>query len=415
MGVARVRPLVSLYVLVFVGVVALFGASPVASSVSREPAHAPTMDATDKTAIPRDTRLTTVAFVNASRGYGVFTVIGNETCSDRVGRTTNGGISFSRPVIAVSWPCSKPAPVSSLRFDDDGDGFLYGPRLFISHDNGTAWSQSRQQGEVMSIDAIGTSIWMLETTHLVASNTPADSTVSLRLLSSINGGRTWSVVPTPRAADVRPANGEGQGWLVRVSQTSAYVASSPAQRGGVPGHATPLWFTSNSGHSWSKRSIPCASFSTNVALAAAPNGTLVDACAGEPGAGNQIKETLRSTNEGRTWQVQSTCHFSAADGLRCTPGSQFSGYLGAIDAPSKNTVYLVGDRSSLMVSHNGGTTWKAVPPGLGGDAGGTSQVLFFSPTIGVVLGDNERDNELPTLWSTSDGGRHWTAREPQYN
>jgi photosystem II stability/assembly factor-like uncharacterized protein len=109
------------------------------------------------------------------------------------------------------------------------------------------------------------------------------------------------------------------------------------------------------------------------------------------------------------------CHFSSTNALRCTAGSQFSGYLGEIDAVSSSTVYLVGERSSLMVSRDGGITWTVVPPSLGGDAGGTFEVIFFSSSAGIVLGDNDLDNERPTLWSTTDSGAHWTVREPQYN
>ncbi len=339
------------------------------------------------------------------------------TCSDRVGLTINSGASFSIPVFVVTWPCAQSAPASALAFDDHGDGFLYGPELFITHDNGVTWSQSHQRGTVLSVEALGNSIWMLETSHSAPFSASSNSTVALRLLSSANGGRTWSVLPTPQSAEVRPANAEGSGWLVRINQTSAYLASSSGASDGTPTptHTTPLWFTTDSGATWSSRTIPCGGFYTNVALSAAPDGTIFDVCAGEPSAGNQLKETLRSTNEGRSWQVRSMCHFSTTNVLHCTPGSQFSGYLGEIDAVSSSTVYLVGGRSSLMVSRNGGTTWMVVPPGLGGDAGGTGQVIFFSPSNGIVLGDGEFENNRPTLWSTTDGGAHWTTREPHYN
>jgi photosystem II stability/assembly factor-like uncharacterized protein len=331
-----------------------------------------------------------------------------------VGLTNNSGATFSTPVNVVSWPCSAAAPANALAFDDHGDGFFYGPSLYVTHDNGAAWSQSRQPGEVLSVETLGDSIWMLETAHPVSPSASTNSKVGLLLLSSTNGGRTWSVVPTPKGAHVQPANAAGSGWLLRVNQTSAYLAASPAQRSGVPGHSTPLWVTSNSGESWSSRTIPCASFNANMALSVAPNGTIFDVCAGEPSAGNQLKETVRSTDEGRTWQIRSMCHFSPSNALHCTPGSQFSGYLGEIDAISRNVLYLVGGRSSLMISRNAGTTWTVDPPRLGGDAGGTSQVTFFNASSGIVLGDNDQNNERPTLWSTTDGGTHWTARVPQF-
>jgi hypothetical protein len=384
-------------------------------SASTDATRSPNSTMASRSAIPLNTRLTTVAFLNTLRGYGVFNVLGSVACSDRVGLTTNGGATFSPPVSVVSWPCAHDAPASALAFDDHGDGFFYGPKLFITHNNGATWSTSSQHGAVLSVEALGNSIWMLETTHAVSPSSSSNSKVALRLLSSTNGGRTWSELPTPRGAEVRRANAGGSGWLVRTSQTSAYLASSPANHLGVPQGSTPLWFTANAGNTWSSRTIPCAGFYPDMALSVAPDGTLFDVCAGEPSAGNQLKETLRSTNMGRTWTVRSKCHMSSANALRCTPGSQFSGYLGEIDAVSSRTVYLVGERSSLMVSRNGGISWTVVPPRLGGDAGGTVQAIFFTPSTGIVLGDNDRDNELPTLWSTTNSGAHWSVRKPQFS
>jgi photosystem II stability/assembly factor-like uncharacterized protein len=112
----------------------------------------------------------------------------------------------------------------------------------------------------------------------------------------------------------------------------------------------------------------------------------------------------------------SSCHFSSSNLLHCTPGSQSSGYLGEIDAVSNKTIYLVGDRSSLEVSRDAGVTWSSVPPGLGGDAGGTFQVTFFGSSSGVVLGVGEGNGPGQVgniVWSTSDGGAHWTTRHPR--
>ncbi len=361
-----------------------------------------------RTAIPEDTELTDVDFLNPSVGWGLFSVQGAVTCSDRVANTANGGSTFSTPVNVVSWRCANNDPVSSLTFDDHGDGFLYGPKLYVTHDDGVTWSPNDQPGPVLSVQVIGTSIWMLEMSH-AAPSTVSNSTVNpLRLLSSDNGGRTWSVLPMPAGAVARPANAEGTGWLVRVTKTTAYLASSD----GFEAHATPLWFTTDSGSTWSKRTVPCSSFDTDVALSVAPDGTVFDVCASEGSAGWQPKETVRSTNEGRNWQIRSKCDSSDE---HCTKGSQFAGYLGAIDAVSSNTVYLVGGRSALEVSRDGGIRWSAVPPGMGSSAGGTSQVIFFSPKRGVVLGDGDQENERSTLWSTSDGGVHWRTRVPVYN
>ena len=119
-------------------------------------------------------------------------------------------------------------------------------------------------------------------------------------------------------------------------------------------------------------------------------------CASEPSVGEQLKSVLESVNGGRTWVLK-------------TDSSIDIGYLGALDLFSGRHAFLVGGRSSLMVTHDGGEQWHAVTPLIGSSAGGTFQVQFFNDEHGLVLGNNDNDNEKLTLWRTSDGGAHWTT------
>ena len=84
------------------------------------------------------------------------------------------------------------------------------------------------------------------------------------------------------------------------------------------------------------------------------------------------------------------------------------GYLGQIAAVSAGTVFLVGDRSSLLVSTDGGASWRAVRPLIGDTSGGTFQVIFVSRRDGFVLGDND----VPAIWRTLDGGARWSRVYP---
>lgn len=136
------------------------------------------------------------------------------------------------------------------------------------------------------------------------------------------------------------------------------------------------------------------------ALAVAPTGEIFVACASEPGAGSQAK-TLASSPNGSTWTVRSPC---AHGTMFCPPLSV--GYLGQIAATSNSTVFLVGPRSSLLVTHNAGRTWHAVKPMIGDSGGGTSSVVFFGRR-GIVVGNDPANNELPAIWHTTDGGTHW--------
>jgi len=75
---------------------------------------------------------------------------------------------------------------------------------------------------------------------------------------------------------------------------------------------------------------------------------------------------------------------------------------------SAQQAYLVGSRSNLLVTNDGGATWQPVDPPTAGNGGGTSQVIFFYALDGVFLGDDDNNNEISTIWRTSDGGQQWT-------
>lgn len=335
-----------------------------------------------------------VAFFNVHHGYGVIVTSRGARCAERVGMTTDGGSRFTSFVTVVSAPCTNPE-ASSLAFDDHGDGFLYAPDLFVTHDGGATWQRSPQPGSVLSVEALGHSIWMLEAVR----NVPRGSTKSLLLFESSNGGRTWHASPVPKAAPSEGATETGA-WLVRISQTSAYVGTEPGFRDGHGIGTTPMWLTTNSGATWSGRPIPCDRAAQSVAVSAAPEGTLFAECAGEPGAGGQQRETMRSVDGGRIWQVRS-------------PFAQSNGYVSVLDAVSARTAYLTGGRNTVEVTHDGGIHWTGLSAfDIGFATGGMSQIIFFSVADGIVVGQGELDGAT-TIWSTTDGGAHWTTHEPR--
>ena len=380
-------------------------------SSTRGATNASRSDVAIKTTTLSTTSLVNVAFLNQTHGYGVVRAQGPVTCGDAVARASDGRSTFSAPVPVVSWSCNNDEPVSTLAFDSHGDGFVHGPQLFITHNAGATWTRGDQPEPVFSVVALGSSIWMWEGTRPVPTSASRFK-IPLRLLSSSDGGRTWSVLPSPAGADLQSATGLLSTALVRVNRTSAYVTTNAGQSIGLRTFATPLWFTNDAGVTWSSHPNPCGGYSTT--LSAAPDGTLFDVCASEPGTGEQMKETLRYREQGRRWQIRSWCPLKSVT-THCTTGSQVSRYVDQIHAVSDLTVFLVGDRSSLEVTRDGGVTWSVVARGLGGDAGGTFQVILFNATSGIVFGDGEGPNAGDfgqTLWSTSDGGVHWATHHP---
>ncbi len=377
--------------------------------VTSNPTHPSPTESTEPTE-PTE-RITDVAFFNPEKGYGVFTRQDGAGCQDLVGPTTNGGVTFG-PLVTVSlWICAKGDSANTLAFDDHGDGFLYGPGLYVTHNGGKTWSRNTQPGAVLSVEALGSSVWMVQ----ARCPTSTVRACPLQLLESNDGGRTWSSSAAPASALSNPYVDEAQGqtWLVRINQSSAYLLSNPVTNPEGDADQAPLWFTADSGRSWFTRSIPCKIDGQSVVLSAAPDGTLIAVCAGEPGAGEQMKSVLRSFNSGITWTVESYCPLigSAAE-ASCASETLNSGYLSEIDVVSANTVYLVGNRSALLVSRDGGASWQVVPS-IGDTSDGTQRVIFFNGLAGLVFGFDPNKSDLPTLWVTRDGGTKWTAVVPQ--
>jgi photosystem II stability/assembly factor-like uncharacterized protein len=367
------------------------------------------------------TRLAAVAFSSPTDGFGYFSVAtpAGGPCRGLVGRTADGGGRFAGVATVDSWGCGGSAPATSLATDGRGDVFLYGPGLFASHDNGAAWAQPAQHGNVLAVEARGRSVWMVEA-DCPGAGPGAPPPCALHLVESADGGRDWRTAPTQPPGATAPGAGEpalGQTWLVRTGRSSAYVVSAPPATTGGSADDAPLWRTDDGGRTWTRRQIPCGIDALSVVVSAAPEGTLLAVCAGQPTAGYEMKSSARSTDGGLRWSTHVACSPSP-DSLAFFPAGCVgepldSGYLAGVDAVSGTTAFVVGDRAPLRVSHDGGARWRTVAPAIGSTGGGTSQVVFFSPRDGIVVGTTGTAGDRATLWTTRDGGARWTALVPQ--
>jgi len=275
-------------------------------------------------------------------------------CRIGVAATSDGGARFTLPVTVSAWPCASNPPAGQVAFGSRGDGFLYGPGLFVTHDGGRTWAAANTLRDVLAVAPLGRSVWLLQARCWPVKPAQAQD-CPLRMLTSGNEGRTWAPAASQPPASAPGYGGSvpvepaaGRSFLVRTGPQSGYVAAlAVTPYPVVPGHQAQgrLWFTANGGRSWSRRATPCTGM--GYAMSAAPDGELFAVCAGEPGAGQQGKTAERSLDGGRTWTRGESCGIG-----RCTDALG-SGYLGQVAAVDARTVYLVGDRSPLLATHDG--------------------------------------------------------------
>ena len=327
----------------------------------------------------------------------------NATCHDAVGRTTDGAHSFGDLVPVLSWNCAARGFSSQLVFDAHGDGFLYGPQLYATHDGGHAWRRVAAPGEVLAVAPQGRSIWMV-IGRCPASTAGTPRRCPLALETSRDGGVRWTLNQTlPATATVSSALTagflQGQGYLVRPSARLGLVLSDPVIDAAGRPNAAPLWVTTDGGHTWTHRAIGCGMDAFTSMVTVTPSAWFA-ICAGQPSAGFQPKTVLRSLDGGVHWRIVSRCDLTAAHGC-ASPIDE--GYLGVLAATSARVLYESGTRSNLNVSRDGGATWVATLVRLNEIGDGVSQLWTFGPRRALAL-----SAPVDLVASTDDGGATWT-------
>ena len=350
------------------------------------------------------TTLLRVAFTSPLRGVGLFVRSmvpenGASTggCAFFTRTITDGGAGFGRAGATIrTTGCGLGYLVAGIAADGAGDVFAYDPGLFESHDGGASWKAVRLGGTVVALTPSGRSVWVLRESGCPRGN----ERCTLTLLVSADGGRSWRpAVHQPPERRLWPGLGAGGALtsLLRSSATAASIVLPPA-RGSS---AARVEQTVDGGVRWTTGTAPCLAAAWVIDYSVATTGARWIACAGEPGAGEQLKTFARSFDGGRTWRAGSTCMI----GTRCERGMPLGGYLGELAAISAKTAFYVGERSSLTATRDGGRSWTA-EPGFSGDASGTAEVTFAGADDGWAIDEGFGGHAV--LWRTRDGGTRWT-------
>jgi photosystem II stability/assembly factor-like uncharacterized protein len=323
-----------------------------------------------------------VSFVSARIGF----VLGTRHCSRLpctalLEKTVNGGATWtSVPAPAVSlvpsFSASPRSAVSSVRFENANDGWLFAPGLWATTNGGKQWHRvTAVHGEIIDLAVSDGEVYV--------STEPANGGINQsRLYESRVGGSKWTVVPK-----VTPQN------LLTVFGHSVWAGSA---NGVTPS----LWRSTDSGQHWSKLSFHCPRIALSAsAVAAASTSDVAIACSDEsyPQPGSSVKEVFTSANGGRTFHLAGEpAEPGQVYGLAMPPGNQ-----------KVITLNAASGASYLYESTNGGKAWKQnvyFDGGLGFNdlayaSGTTGYVIHFMGSPVIAYSDG--------LMKTTNAGRTW--------
>lgn len=293
-------------------------------------------------------------------------VLGTSPCGagrcTTLARTRDGGATWHSVPVPPSTIAAGASGVSRVRFADASNGWLFGTRLWSTHDGGSTWTLVGDAGQVTSLEAAAGLVWGL--------GLGADGVTTV--IEAPVGTDDWtSAGPAAVAGPVGISLHGKVGYTVTVSGTVLALGTSGVDERGSPCNVGSL-----------------------SAVSAASDVDVAAICSADPGAGSSTKTLLLSHNGGRTWTTAGTA----------PRGGQTVG----LAAASTHTFVLgaAGGASSLYRTSDSGATWTTVLDDTGGGAPFTD-LGFTDATHGVaILATTDR----PALLVSSDAGATWTPQ-----
>lgn len=349
--------------------------APGATQLPTGPRPTPPTSSSPTVVAPLSTfRARDLTFTSGTQGWALGTApcpSGSGDCA-AIATTTDGTHWAVDPQLTV------PPGVQQLRFANSQVGYAFGPStLFMSTDGGRSWR--RQAGGALALESENNNV-----IRIASSGTGCPAACNVRAEVSTIGGTAWTSTP------IEPADGYVGGVEFARGGEDAYILITNHPSGGGSRAYSTLFVTRNNGATWQRQGEPCpqpgATEADSTTVAAAPDGRVSVLCA--------VRGTSPSTN--------------AFVAVSTDAGRTFHRAAGRLPASSLNgSELLAGDPSGSLIfvgravyrSIDGGTSWSRVLA-----ASDVVFVGFESPTTGRLVSDSGR-----RVWTTSDGGAHWTA------
>ncbi len=325
--------------------------------------------------------------VSPSRWWLLGTVPCDGELCPEIAATADAGASFTTmPAPGGAYPASQATPpVSSIRFADPTDGWVFGPKLYATHDGGERWSAVNLPGRVAALEpGLGQVFATVDppTPPCYRNGTCNASTPGPQLWRSTPGTNRWTV---DAAAGYVSAG-------LAVHGQSVWITNSMATKDG-PALGLRLLYSADGGDHFVTQPQPV----TGVACDYQPvsNHVLWAYC-----SGGHFMFVYRSTDAGAHFtETQDT---QTPNANNCPNGSR----LAAATETTAVAACNLGGEPLLLTTH-GGATWTVAQPALN-HSGYWEPIGFTTPDVGSMLW---RTGYGPTsvvqLWRTTDGGQSW--------
>ena len=291
--------------------------------------------------------------------------------------TAPGGPSSA----ALKEECEAPC-VTHVRFADKEVGYAFGPGFYVTRDGGRSWHAERAR-LVSNLE-----ISEGRAFRLVARMTGCPGPCDVRVEVSNVGSRVWRELSTPRRDYV------GTGLAVRGRRV--YVAGYANTAGGAENAHTEFLRSLDAGRTWRSLPDPCGNGPDGendaTSFATESHGFVAVLCRSRTFSDRGFLRT--STDSGRSFGPRHALPKAFAD---------------EVAAGSSSTIAVAatrGARSVILVSHDGGRTWRATLSTASADGDVRLFLGFENPrTARAALSGS-------AIWTTRDAGRTWIRSNP---
>ena len=329
-----------------------------------------------------------MSFVSASTGW----VLGRRGCAEcaALRETRDGGGTWTAlpaPPAPLGYYTSGPdSGVTQVVFADAASGFLYGPELLTTTDGGRTWSRE----SLPPVQDLVTGNGYAYALTSAAAGAPD------RLWRRAIGSGTWTMLPAP--AGPEPGNPSliyASGRMLVLLQ-QGFMGPEPV---GTAATAGALWLSTDHGMTWQARTVPCTGADGGGASVLSiarghPEAWLLDCFDNEQSSQEQNTQhhLFGTVDAGLSWvRLPDPSRHDEPDALADNgAGHAFLATQG------------IGD--TLLGTFDGGLRWSVLIKS-GGSFSGWSGPIFLTASAGFVVGPTHYAPEH--LYRTTDGGRTW--------